>query len=130
MRALKQSFAAAAVSVLSLVSLPLAFAQDNAPQSTEPQAPSKNISDHQLDQAAAAMQQVVKVRRSYGPQLQAAEPDQQKRLLEEANSAMVKAVTDQGLSVDEYNSIIQVAQNDPAIRDKLLARIGPPGEQQ
>jgi hypothetical protein len=34
-----------------------------------------------------------------------------------------KAVTDQGLSVDEYNSIIRTAQNDPTVREKLTQRI-------
>jgi hypothetical protein len=37
----------------------------------------------------------------------------------------VKAVTDQGLSVDEYSTILQVAQNDPQVRDKLLQRLRP-----
>ena len=33
---------------------------------------------------------------------------------------MTKAVT---LAVDEYVSIVEVAQNDPALRDKLLQRL-------
>ena len=41
----------------------------------------------------------------------------------EANDALTKAVTDQGLSVDEYNSIIRTAQNDPTVREKLTQRI-------
>ncbi len=129
MRALKHSLAAAAVSILSLTVLPPAIAQNDTPGPAKEQAPSPSISDRQLDQTAAAMQQVSKVRRSYQPQLQSAEPDQQKRILEEANSAMVKAVTDQGLSVDEYNSIVQVARNDPEIRDKLLSRIDQSGKE-
>jgi hypothetical protein len=36
---------------------------------------------------------------------------------------MTKAVTDQGLSVDEYTSIIEVAQNDAEVRNKLLQRM-------
>jgi len=34
-----------------------------------------------------------------------------------------KAVTDQGLSVDEYNNIIRTAQNDPKVREKLTQGI-------
>jgi len=41
---------------------------------------------------------------------------------------MQKAVTDQGLSVDEYNSIIRTAQNDPAVRQKLAQRIPHAGQ--
>ncbi|MBO0735848.1 MAG: DUF4168 domain-containing protein, partial [Alphaproteobacteria bacterium] len=32
-------------------------------------------------------------------------------------------VTDQGISVDEFNSIIEAAQNDPALRQQLVQRI-------
>ena len=46
-------------------------------------------------------------------------------ILNEAVSALEKAVTDQGLSVEEYNSILQVAQNDPAVREKIRQRIRP-----
>jgi hypothetical protein len=35
----------------------------------------------------------------------------------------VKAVTDQGLSVEEYNSILRVAQNDPSLRAKIMQRL-------
>jgi len=34
-----------------------------------------------------------------------------------------KAVTDQGLSVDEYISIIRTARSDPTVREKLIQRI-------
>jgi hypothetical protein len=37
-----------------------------------------------------------------------------------------KAVTDQGLSVDEYAEIMDVAQNDPQVRQKIMSRIAPP----
>jgi Domain of unknown function (DUF4168) len=40
----------------------------------------------------------------------------------------VKAITEQGLSVDEYNSIIRTAQNDPALRQKLAQRIPHSGQ--
>ena len=47
------------------------------------------------------------------------------RLRMVGSNALVKAVTDQGLSVDEYSTILQVAQNDAAVRDKLLQRLRP-----
>jgi hypothetical protein len=42
-----------------------------------------------------------------------------KRIAAEAFSAFQKAVTDQGLSVNEYMSILEVAQNDPEVGDKI-----------
>ena len=49
--------------------------------------------------------------------------DQKAKLADEASDAMAKAVKDQGLSVEEYTSIIEVAQNDPVVRNKLLQRL-------
>ena len=49
-------------------------------------------------------------------------------IADEAINAMKKAVTDQGLSVDEYNTIVQTAQNDPTVRQKLVQRIHPSGQ--
>jgi hypothetical protein len=44
---------------------------------------------------------------------------------EGAKSTMAKAVTDQGLSVEEYNSILVMAQNNPEVRGKILQRMRP-----
>jgi hypothetical protein len=46
--------------------------------------------------------------------------------LNEASEALEKAVTDQGLSVEEFNSIMEVAQNDPGVREKMRQRIRAP----
>ena len=54
-----------------------------------------------------------------------AAPADKDRLAGDASNAMKKAVTDQGLSVEEYSSILRVAQNDPGIRDRLLQRLHP-----
>jgi len=51
-----------------------------------------------------------------------------RRLAEEENDALQKAVTDQGLSVDEYSSIIRIAEYDPAVRQKLAKRIPHSGQ--
>ena len=50
-------------------------------------------------------------------------PADRKRLADEANSALKQAITDQGLSVEEYGSILVMAQNDPTIREKILQRV-------
>ena len=38
---------------------------------------------------------------------------------------LAKAVTEQGLSVEEYTTILEVAQNDPDVLEKLKQRIRP-----
>jgi hypothetical protein len=63
------------------------------------------------------------VKEDYKQRIKAADPSDRNRLAEEAHNALVKAVTDRGLSVEEYTSILEVAENDPDVRQKILQRI-------
>jgi len=126
---LLQPLAAAALIVSGLIMTPAANAQMSPPQARpeqqSPQAPSASltISDEKLNAAAAAIGRVTSIRQSYEPKIAAAPAADKQHMTEEANDAMKKAVADQGLSVDEYNSIIRTAQNDPSVRQKLTQRI-------
>ena len=91
-----------------------------------PACGSANIPDQKLDAAAAAVQRVTTLTQDYQQRITAAPPADKERILKEANSALAKAVTDQGLSVEEYNSILEVAQNDPGVREKIRQRMGAP----
>jgi len=59
---------------------------------------------------------------------QSSGPVYRNRIAEEAHNALVKAVTDRGISVEEYTSILHLAENDPGVREKLLQRIHPPAD--
>lgn len=125
--------AAAAVLSAAWLLLPLAaVAQTQPPSQTQTsprgQSPASRVSDQQLDAAAAAIRQVTTVRETYAPKIAAAPASDKKRLTNEAKNALVKAVTDQGLSVDEYDGILQMAQNDAMLRQKLIQRIGSSGQ--
>jgi hypothetical protein len=133
MRVLIRPVAAAALGAAALFVVPAANAQNEAP-STAPSAspmpaPSANISDQKLNEAAAAMQNVIGLQHNYQQQIASAPPADKQRIAQEANNAMEKAVTDQGLSVEEYSSILEVAQNDPSVRQKLLQRLHSAGQQ-
>src|SRR5262249_49899010 len=137
-------FAAAALSIGAFLLLPAANAQMNSPQarpqaqspetrsprtqSPQTQSPSPTISDEKLNAAAAAIGHVASIRQSYESKIASAPESDKQRLTNEANDALEKAVTDQGLSVDEYISIIRTAQNDPALRQKLSQRIPHSGQ--
>jgi len=143
---LSQPLAAAVLGVAGLLLLPAANAQMNqtqprpqaqspqaqspqvqSPQAQSPQAqsPSSTIPDEKLTAAAAALGEVTSIRHSYERRIaEAPQPDKQ-RVTDEANNALKKAVNDQGLSVDEYNTILRTAQNDPTVRQKLAQRIPP-----
>lgn len=94
-----------------------------APNAANPSTPSANIPDQKLDAAAAAVKGITAIRDDYEKKLAQAPQEEKARIVNEADSKMQKAVTDQGLSVAEYSTILQVAQNDPAVRDKLIARL-------
>jgi hypothetical protein len=125
MRSLLVSIACAAA-LASLATV--AGAQDQpkptAPSTVAPGAASpSNISDAKLDAAAAAVKSVSTVKDDYEQRIARAPEKDRERLATEATQALSKAVTDNGLSVDEYTAILEVAQNDPTIRDKILQRL-------
>jgi predicted ATPase with chaperone activity len=125
MRPLITPLVAGLVGAGILVAAPAVMAQSQTPQSPQA-APSSNISDQKLDAAAAAIQQMADVRQDYQQKIDAASDADKPRLESEGTAALKKVVTDHGLSVDEYNSIITVAKNDPAVRAKLMQRLHAP----
>jgi len=104
--------------------VPGASAQVQSPSPGPSQQP-QNIPDQKLDAAAAAIERVASLKQDYQQRIAAAAPADNERILNEAVNALAKAVTDQGLSVKEYDSILEVAQNDPDVREKIRQRIRP-----
>lgn len=114
----------------SFLLIPAANAQTQPasppPSATTPGTTAKpaDLSDKKLDAAAKAVKQVSAVSDTYKKKL-AATPDkaEKERLLDQADQDVTKAVTDQGLSVEEYMSIMKVAENDSTVRNKLIDRL-------
>jgi hypothetical protein len=87
------------------------------------------LSDQKLHAAAAALKRVVSLQIEYGQRVAQAEAPAEKELIvAEAKDEFTKAVTEQGLSLQEYTSILDKARDDPEIRQKLLQRIEPSDE--
>lgn len=124
---LMRSLSAAVLMSGGYLSAPIANAQ--SPQNETPppglSTPAPNITEQKLDVAAAAIQRVASLKKTYEQRLAQAPQGQKEQIVSEANDALEKAVTDQGLSVEEYSSILEVAQNDPEVRGKILQRIRP-----
>src|SRR6516165_5840239 len=124
MRVLMRSAAAILLFAMGFFFTPAASAQVQSPSPDLSRQP-QNIPDQKLDAAAAAIKRVAGLKQDYQQRIAAAAPADQERTLNEAVNAMSKAVTEQGLSVEEYDSILEVAQNDPDIREKIRQRIRP-----
>lgn len=115
------ALAAAAIAVL-----PAANAQTQAPSAQTPSAQSPTaIPEQKLASVAVAVKKVTTIRRDYEQKMSGASGADQQRIATEANTALSKAVTDQGLSLDEFNSIVRMAQNDPGMREKILQKMKP-----
>jgi hypothetical protein len=129
-RFLARSGVLAIAATLGAAGLVPVAANSQQPQQAQPMPPrsADSISEQKLDAVAAALKQVTDIRDSYQQKIEESPPGERKRLADEANSALTRAINDQGLSVEEYSSIIVVAQNDPGVREKLLQRIQPPAK--
>lgn len=84
----------------------------------------QEFSTDQIQSFAEATKQIDQIMRDYQPRI--AEADSQEKavdLHQEAQSEMLKAVEDLGMSVDEYNQIATAAQDDPDLHAKIMERL-------
>lgn len=121
-RPIAAAFGAAA---LLLVAASPGQAQPTSKTQSQSQTAAPAITDQKIDATAKAMAQVSSVRQSYEKKIASASDADKGKLMNEAGHAMTKAVTDRGLSVAEYNAIVDRAKTDPEIRHKLVAHLPP-----
>jgi uncharacterized protein DUF4168 len=82
---------------------------------------SADVSDDMVTKVGTAAVRVVEIRQSYTPRIVAARSQAERDGLEEqATAALVEAISEQGLSVDEYNEVVAAAQADPELERRLL----------
>ena len=125
MRLFPRSLAAAILTAGCCLSTPAAnVLAQSAPPGPSTSAP--DLSDQKLSATAAAMERVASLQRNFRQRLAETEaPAEKERIVAEANNELTKAVTEQGLSVEEYTSILDAARDDPEVRDKLIQHIQP-----
>lgn len=81
-------------------------------------APSPTQQD--LKAYAVARLEVLRVSKSYRPQIEAAKSaDEAKAVQQEAMQEMVKVVQNNGLSVEKYNEITGTMQNNPEVAKQV-----------
>ena len=121
MRLFTRSLVAAILAAGCYISTPtLNVLAQSPPPGPSTSAP--DLSDQKLSAVAAALERVASLQRDYRQRIAEAEaPAEKERLVEEANNELTKAVTEQGLSVEEYESILGVAQDNPEIRNKFFS---------
>lgn len=128
---MKKSIAAicaTALAAVGLLTITAAQGQQQPPSSpsvpARPTAPTKTeIPDSKLDATAKAVKKISSVKDSYDQKLAQAPAAEKHKLADEADAAAKNAITEQGLSVEEYTTILEVAQSDATVRDKLIQRL-------
>lgn len=124
--------AAAAVFVAASCYIPSASAQTAPAAPSTPQqqgAPAtgavKSLDQHKLKSFAVAYLQVDKIKRQYEPELaKAKDSTERQKIQTEANQKMVAAVNQvDDMNVQEYSSILESAQKNPALAKQLTNEI-------
>lgn len=108
----------------ALAAATLAQAQSPSPSSNAgPSTAPAGIPDGKLDAAATAARNAADIKDIFDRKLAAAPVEDKRRIAIEADKAMVKAVIDQGLTLDEFKAIMRLAQNDPDVRSRFVQRL-------
>lgn len=82
--------------------------------------PTPDYSDAQLKRFVSATQKVALISQEYTPKLEATRDESaRKKVFEEADGKMVKAVHDEGMTVDQFNGINQAVQRDPELARRV-----------
>ena len=115
---------AMAASLLLTAALPTAAQQAPSAAPGAQAAPSQKgqLSDAMVTKVGTALRHVAMIRQQYSQRAQAtSSPQQQQVLSDQAKNEMVKAIGDEGLSVQQYQQAIQMAQNDETLKRRLLS---------
>jgi parvulin-like peptidyl-prolyl isomerase len=118
---------AVAAAVVVATAVAPALAEQAGRDAAAPQAPGattqrgEQLSDMTVQKVGKALRQAATIRQQYTDRAQSKPPQQQEQLTEQAQGEMIKAINDQGLSVQQYNQVIQMAQADPTLKQRLLS---------
>ncbi|MBF6615253.1 MAG: DUF4168 domain-containing protein [Candidimonas sp.] len=89
-----------------------AQAQSAAPMNV----PTPDYSNAQLERFVNASKKVAMISQEYTPKLEASTDDATKnKVFQEADAKMVKAVHEEGMTVDQFNGINMALQRDPEL---------------
>jgi predicted glycoside hydrolase/deacetylase ChbG (UPF0249 family) len=116
----------AAAAVCISASVPVHAQQTTpAPELQTPPTDAASFSDDTLKSFADAFLEIASISQEYQPQLEGAgTPEEQQRVRTEAGGRMLEAVEGtEGISVEEYNQIMEAAQGDPELAQRINTHI-------
>jgi len=82
---------------------------------------SGDVSDQTISQVGKAVVEIVKLRQSLEENIATAQTEEERQTLtSQVETAAVRAIGEQGLTVAEYNEVISAAQADPDLEERVL----------
>ncbi|WP_273248376.1 DUF4168 domain-containing protein [Sediminimonas qiaohouensis] len=125
---IKTTLAATATAVALAFAGPVAVMAQDEDQATDKaakQMEASDVTDAKVSAFVDALVAVDAVRKDFAPKIEAEQDEEAKQeLVNEANAAIVEAVdTTEGMTVDEYTSIVELAQADQALNQKIMDEI-------
>ncbi len=89
-----------------------------------PAMQASEISDKKLEKFADSLGEIMEIRQDFTAKLEkTGDPSEAQQLQQQANEKMMNTVVENDLSIEEYNAINQAVQNDPKLRDKVVAMV-------
>ena len=108
--------AAAAIALAAIPAVPTVA--EPAPGAS---AQSSQMSDAMVQKVGTALAHVSTIRQQYAQRAQSVESPQQREVLNnQAQTDMLQAISGQGLSVQQYDQAIQMAQADPSLKQRII----------
>ena len=109
----------AAVAAALLLTAPAALGDDAlGPQIV--QAQQADVSDQQLQSFAAAAIEVQEINNEWQQRVnETQDPQQAQQMRRQASQEMAEAIRDEGLTIEEYNTIGRLARQDAQLQNKL-----------
>jgi uncharacterized protein DUF4168 len=81
----------------------------------------EHVPDQVVSQVGKAVAEIMKLRQSFVEDMTAADTEEERReLAGRIDSAAARAISDQGLTVDEYNQVISATQADAALEERVM----------
>mgnify|MGYP000141382674 CR=1 FL=1 len=98
-----------------------------APPRTQPpaergtDAAGAQVPEATVQRAGAAIRDLSGIQARFTQRMQSAQPAEHEAITAEANGAAEAALAARGLTPDEYNNVIRLAQADQSLRERLIS---------
>lgn len=108
---------------IALAALLAAAPAAHAQSATQPGAAAVDAA--MIENFATAYEEILTLQQDFSQQLQNIQDnDKAQALQQQVQSEMIQVVEDNDLSVQDYNAVVALIQQDPALRERIMEQVG------